>query len=264
MLDNKLKQVLQSGGTAVGTMVCDTRSPGIAQALAVTGFDYFILDAEHGSYSLETISDMLVMARLAGITPIVRVAHDDYPFVAQILDAGAQGIMVPRVRTKQQVQNVLRCMKYPPMGDRGMNAARTNTDYRGVKTAVYADHANAHTMLIVQVETREAVEDIDAIAALPGVDALLMGPTDLSMSLGVRDPGHPQVDEATQKVVDAARRAGRPSGTHVGDLAKLKFWQARGMRLLLYSYDFGLIMSGGAAALKELKGAAQGGELGTP
>jgi len=264
MFENKLKRLLQSGGTAVGTMVCDSRSPALAQALAVAGFDWFILDGEHGSYSLETVSDMLVMARLAGIPPLVRVAHDDYPHVAQILDAGAVGIMVPRVRSAAQVEQVLRFMKYPPVGDRGMNAARTNTLYHGMKVAEYSDRANAETMLIVQIETREAVEQIDAILALPGVDAVLMGPTDLSMSLGVRDPSHAKVDEYTQKVVEAAKRAGKPSGTHVGDLGTLKKWKDRGMKLLLYSYDFGLIMSGGAAALKELKGVSGKGPEGVP
>lgn len=253
MIENKLKRLLKSGGTAVGTMVCDTRTPGIAQALAVAGFDFFILDTEHGSYSLETISDMMVMARLAGITPIVRVPDHEYPFIARTMDAGALGIMIPRIHTRAQVEQVISYVKYPPVGRRGMNNARTNTDYRAVKTAEYADRANEETMIIAQIETKDAVEDIDAIVNLPGVDATLMGPTDLSMSLGVRDPLHPLVDEYTQRTLDAATRAGKAAGTHVPDLARLKGWRDKGMRLLLYNYDFGLIMSGGAAAVKELK-----------
>jgi 2-keto-3-deoxy-L-rhamnonate aldolase RhmA len=112
MIENKLKRMLKSGGTAVGTMVCDTRTPAIAQALAVAGFDYFILDAEHGSYGLETISDMMVVARLAGITPIVRVPDHSYPFIARMLDAGVLGVMVPRVRTRTQVEEVVRSVLY--------------------------------------------------------------------------------------------------------------------------------------------------------
>ncbi len=253
MIENKLKRLLRSGGTAVGTMVCDTRTPAIAQALAVAGFDYFILDAEHGSYGLETISDMMVVARLAGITPIVRVPDYSYPFIARMLDAGALGVMVPRVRTRAQVEEIVRSVKYPPLGERGMNNARTNTDYRAIGMREYVARANEETMVIVQVETREAVEDIDAILAVPGVDAALMGPADLSASLGVMDTGHPTVTEHIQRVVDAARRRGLPSGTHVLDLRTLKAWRDKGMRLLLYSYDFGLIMSGGAAAIKELR-----------
>jgi 2-keto-3-deoxy-L-rhamnonate aldolase RhmA len=253
MIENKLKRLLKSGGTAVGTMVCDTRSPAIAQALAVAGFDYFILDTEHGSYGLETISDMMMVARLAGITPIVRVPDWSYPFVARTMDAGALGVMVPRIKTRAQVEQVLRSVKYPPLGERGMNNARTNTDYRSMGMREYAARANQETMVIVQVETREAVEDIDAILAIPGVDAALMGPADLSVSLGVMDTGHPTVIEYIQRVVDAAKRRGLPSGTHVLDVQTLKAWRDKGMRLLLYHYDFGLIMSGGAAAIQELR-----------
>ncbi len=195
MIENKLKRLLQSGGTAIGTMICDTRTPAIARALAVAGFDYFILDTEHGSYSLETVSDMMQMARLEGITPIVRVPDFSYPFIARTLDAGALGVMVPRVKTRAQVEQIVAAAKYPPMGERGMMNARTNTDYRGMTIGEYGARANAETMVIVQVETREAVEDIDALLAVPGVDAALMGPADLSVALGTMDVVHPTVTE---------------------------------------------------------------------
>ena len=253
MMENTLKQLLKSGGTAIGTMVCDTRTPAIARALAVAGFDYFILDTEHGSFSLETVSDMMQMARLEGITPLVRVPDFSYPFIARAMDAGAMGVMVPRVKTRAQVEQIVAAVKYPPMGERGMMNARTNTEYRGMTIGDYGTRANAETMVVVQIETREAVDDIDAILAVPGVDAALMGPADLSVSLGTMDIGHPKVTEYIQRVADAAKRRGLPSGTHVGDLDMLKTWRDRGMRLLMYSYDFGLMMSGGAAAIKELR-----------
>jgi 2-keto-3-deoxy-L-rhamnonate aldolase RhmA len=117
----------------------------------------------------------------------------------------------------------------------------------------YGARANSETMVIVQIETREAVENIDALLAVPGVDAALMGPADLSVALGAMDIAHPNVTESIQRVVDAAKRRGLPSGTHVGDLAMLKTWRDRGMRLLMYSYDFGLIMDGAAKTIKELR-----------
>jgi 2-keto-3-deoxy-L-rhamnonate aldolase RhmA len=253
MIENTLKHLLQTGGTAIGTMVCDTRNPAIARALHVAGFDYFILDTEHGSYSLETVSDIMQMARLEGITPIVRVPDFSYPFLARTLDAGAMGVMVPRIKTRAQVEQIVAAVKYPPMGERGMMNARTNTDYRGMTIGEYGAWANAETMVIVQVETREAVEDIDAILAVPGVDAALMGPADLSVALGTMDIAHPKVTEYIQRVLDGAKRRGLPSGTHVGDIEMLKTWRDRGMRLLMYSSDFALMMSGGAAAIKALR-----------
>jgi 2-keto-3-deoxy-L-rhamnonate aldolase RhmA len=253
MIENSLKRTLQSGGTAIGTMVCDTRTPALARALAVAGFDFFILDTEHGSYSLETVSDLMQMARLSGITPIVRVPDFNYPFIARTLDAGAMGVMVPRVKTRAQVEQIVAAAKYPPMGERGMMNARTNTDYRGMSIKEYGTRANAETMVIVQIETREAVEDIDAILAVPGVDAALMGPADLSVSLGTMEITHPKVTEYIQRVLDAAVRRGLPAGTHVGDLGMLKQWRDRGMRLLMYSYDFGLMMESATRAIGELR-----------
>ncbi len=253
MVENTLKRLLSSGGAAIGTMVCDTRTPALARALAVAGFDFFILDTEHGSYSLETVSDMMQMARLDGITPLVRVPDVSYPFIARVLDAGAMGVMVPRVKTRAQVEQIVAAVKYPPMGERGMMNARTNTDYREMTIGEYGARANSETMVIVQIETREAVEDIDALLAVPGVDAALMGPADLSVALGAMDIAHPKVTESIQRVVDAAKRRGLPSGTHVGDLAMLKSWRDRGMRLLMYSYDFGLIIDSAAKAIKELR-----------
>src|SRR5712692_1851975 len=120
MIENTLKHLLASGGTAVGTMITDTRTPAIAQVLANAGFDFFILDTEHGSFSMETVADLMLMSRLVGIAPFVRVPDDDYPWIARTLDAGALGLMVPRVRTRAQVERIVRYAKYPPMGERGM------------------------------------------------------------------------------------------------------------------------------------------------
>ena len=167
MIENKLKRLLQSGGTAIGTMICDARTPAIARALAVAGFDYFILDTEHGSYSLETVSDMMQMARLEGITPIVRVPDFSYPFIARTLDAGALGVMVPRVKTRAQVEQVVAAAKYPPMGERGMMNARTNTDYRGMTIGEYGTWANAETIVNVQVETQEFVRRLASVHVNP-------------------------------------------------------------------------------------------------
>src|SRR5438105_15299649 len=113
MIENTLRRVLASGGLAVGTMITDSRSPAIAAVLANAGFDYFILDTEHGAFSMETVADLMLMARLVGIAPFVRVPDGEYPWIARTLDAGALGIMLPRVRTREQVAAFVRYAKYP-------------------------------------------------------------------------------------------------------------------------------------------------------
>ena len=254
MIHNTLKHLLASGGTAVGTMITDTRTPAIAALLANAGFDFFILDTEHGSFSMETVADLMLVARLSGITPVVRVPDDDYPWIARTLDAGALGIMIPRVRSLEQVQRAARTVKYPPLGERGMSGGRGNTAYRSMQMVDYVKRANEETFLIVQIETREAIEQIDAFLAVPGVDAALMGPNDLSLALGVPGDGeHPLVTAAIQKVVDAAQRRNLPCGTHIRDMQNLKKWRDRGMRLLMYQSDFGFITLAGSAAVAELK-----------
>jgi 2-keto-3-deoxy-L-rhamnonate aldolase RhmA len=255
MIENTLRRVLASGGLAVGTMITDSRSPAIAAVLANAGFDFFILDTEHGSFSMETVADLMLMSRLAGITPIVRVPDGDYPWIARTLDAGALGIMVPRVRTLEQVQRAAQTMRYPPLGQRGMSGSRGNTLYRSMKMPEYAAKANEEQFLIVQIETREAIDQIEAILDVPGVDAALIGPNDLSLALGVAGDGeHPDQTAAIQKVVDAATRRKLPCGTHVRDMQNLKGWRDKGMRLLMYNTDFGFIAQAGAAAVRELKG----------
>ncbi|MCA1554823.1 MAG: aldolase, partial [Chloroflexi bacterium] len=194
MIENKVKRSLQSGGTCIGTMITDARTPAVAQVLANAGFDFFILDTEHGSYSMETVADLMLMSRLVGIAPFVRVPDGAYPWIARTLDAGALGIMLPRVRTREQVEAFVHAAKYPPLGERGMAAGRGNTMYRGMKLAEYAPLANDATFLILQIETREAIEHIDDLLSVEGVDAALIGPNDLHMSLGVPSDGeHPQV-----------------------------------------------------------------------
>jgi len=135
MIENKVKRALMNGGTCVGTMITDARTPAIAQVLANAGFNYFILDTEHGAFSMETVADLMLLSRLVGIAPFVRVPDGEYPWIARTLDAGALGIMLPRVRTRAQVEAFVRYAKYPPLGERGMAAGRGHTQYRGMKLA---------------------------------------------------------------------------------------------------------------------------------
>ncbi len=174
--DNRAKIDLAEGKLLIGTMVAEFRQPSVMQLLANAGFDYAIIDNEHGSFSSETIADLSRMARGSGITPIVRVPDLAYPYLAQSLDGGAQGIMLPRVTSVDQVHAALDIMKYPPAGKRGCAMARGHTLFRAGPVGENMEQANRASMLIVQVETVESVEQVDALAAIPGVDVLFVGP----------------------------------------------------------------------------------------
>lgn len=253
MRDNLVKQALQRGETVIGSMATEIRSPAVALLFANAGFDFFFIDMEHGSYDMPTVADIIKVARLAGICPIVRVPDPEYHLMSRPLDAGAQGLMIPRVETREVVEHVVRSVKYPPEGVRGCSIPRGHNEYMGAPLTEFTQHANANVLIVVQIERRRAVEDIDDLLSVPGVDVALIGPQDLAVSLGTLDTQHPETEAAIQKVVDAAQRHGVAAGIHSRDIKVLRAWQERGMRMLTCSTDTDFIVQGANAAVKMLR-----------
>ena len=167
VLPNRIKRLLQEGGSVVGCMVVEFRQPSVMQLLANAGFDFVIIDNEHGPFNLETIADLTRAAVHVGLTPIVRVPELTYANIAQSLDAGAQGIMAPRVTAAKEVQDTVRTMKYPPLGVRGAALFRGHTQFHSGPMPENMQAANQETMLVVQIETKEAVESLDSLLSVP-------------------------------------------------------------------------------------------------
>jgi 2-dehydro-3-deoxyglucarate aldolase/4-hydroxy-2-oxoheptanedioate aldolase len=237
-LPNPIKQALVEGRPVIGTMIVQERSPAIVQLLAQYGLDYLFIDMEHGPYSFETAADLIQVARLAGITPLVRVSDTQYSIYARVLDAGAQGIMTPRVETVEQVERILRFSRYPPLGQRGFSRLAAHLNYMEVDVPAYIAYANSSLVNIIQIETRQAVENIEALIAVPGVDGVIMGMDDLSLSLGIPgDTAHPLAEEMLERVVSACQARGMPWGLHIPDLDRLEKWIKRGMLLITYTSD---------------------------
>jgi len=250
----KVKRALLRGEQVVGTMVQEVRNPCIAQVLASAGLDFFMLDLEHGAFTLDQVADIAQVGRLAGIIPLVRVPDDDYPWLARPLDAGVMGLMVPRVQNRAQVEAAVSTIKYPPVGRRGCAVTARQTEFGSVPVKEWMNWANQETLFIAQIEERAAVEDIDGILSVPGVDVALIGPNDLSISLGF--PGqtdHPTVQAAIERVVQSAARHHVASGLHIRDLEALKTWRDKGMRFLMYSNEVGLLRDAAASAAKALR-----------
>jgi 2-keto-3-deoxy-L-rhamnonate aldolase RhmA len=235
-------------------MISEIRSPAIAMVLADAGFDFVFIDMEHGAYDMETVADIMKVARLAGIVPLVRVPDALYHLIARVLDAGAMGVMVPRVETRQTVERAVAALRYPPAGERGYSTGKGNSDYRKVGIWDYARHANDNVLAVMQIERRAAIEGIDDLLSVPGVDAALIGPQDLTLSLGAPGPQDEAVDAAIQKVVDSGRRHGVATGIHLVDVAQLKAWQARGMTMITCSTDLNFLGGAAAAAVQALRG----------
>jgi 2-keto-3-deoxy-L-rhamnonate aldolase RhmA len=253
--DNRAKASLAEGRLLVGLMLAEIRQASVMQLLANAGFDFVIIDNEHGAFSTETIADLSRMARILGVTPIVRVPDLAYPYLAQSLDSGAQGIMLPRVTGPDQVHAALEIIKYPPIGKRGCAFNRGHTDFRAGPLGENMAKANETSLLLIQVETRGALESVDVIAAIPGVDVLFIGPTDLSIALDV--PGQadaPVMVEAIESVLAAGRRHNVTTAIQANDLAYAKRWAAAGMQMISYSSETGLLTSAGAAGVQAIRG----------
>ena len=243
MRRSNLRQRLKSGETLIGTMVQEVRTPAIAQILKQVGFDFFMLDMEHGAFNLETAAEIIRAARLADIPPLVRVAGPQYELIGRILDQGAVGVMLPRVECRADVELLVQSIKYPPLGKRGMSSDAPHSGYDFRPLAEFVRINNEDTIAIAQIERRAAIENIDDILSVPGVDVALVGPEDLSVSLGLAEPDVPgRVSTAIEAMMAAATRHSVVAAIHMGNVDALRAWLAKGMGLVMYSSDLGFLM----------------------
>jgi 2-keto-3-deoxy-L-rhamnonate aldolase RhmA len=251
---NSLKRRLKQGEGVVGTIVSEVRNPNIACMLAQAGFEFFIIDNEHGTYGVETVSNMIAAARGAGIEVIVRIPEIRREAILKPLDSGAAGLLVPQVDTPEQAKEVVRHAKYPPMGSRGVGLRRAHSLYARVNAADYLSRANEETFIAVQAESPAAIGNAEKIGAIDGIDCIFAGPFDLSVSLGI--PGqvdHPAEVEAIETMLAACRTTGKAAGILMFDLASLKTWISRGMRFVAYSSDISLLADAAAGSVEQLK-----------
>ncbi len=238
MFTNPLKQALTEGRVVIGTMLVQVRTPAIIQLLAEYGLDYVFLDMEHGSYTLETAADLIQVARLAGITPLVRVGETQYHLYARILDAGAQGIMTPRVESVEQVKSIIRYTKYPPLGQRGFSRLSAHANYAEIDFHKFVEQANDNLINIIQVESKQAVDCLAEMIEVPGVDGVIVGMDDLALSLGVAgNTRHHLAEKKLEEIVAICQARNMPWGLHIPDTERLERWLGRGMKLATYSSD---------------------------
>jgi 2-dehydro-3-deoxyglucarate aldolase/4-hydroxy-2-oxoheptanedioate aldolase len=251
---NRIRAKLAEGRTVVGTMLVELRQPSVMTLLVSAGLDFVLIDNEHGPFSVETIADLSRAARDAGITPIVRIPELTYAHVTQALDGGAQGIMLPRVTEPGQVELCVACMKYVPQGRRGAVLARGHTAFRGGPLSDVLAAMNRETFLIIQIETAEAVARLDELLAVPGVDAALVGPTDLSVALGVAGQmDSPRLVQAIEKTLAACAAHKVIPAIHTNDVAMTAAWAKRGMRLVSINSEVGHLMAGVRAAVQTIR-----------
>lgn len=256
MQPNKVKAQLAQGKAVVGPIIGEMRSIGPVRIMALAGLDFLFLDMEHGMANWETTSSLVQMSLVCGICPIVRPTDLTYAHVARAMDTGAQGVIIPRVESREQAEAAVSYVKYPPIGRRGAGGdGRNGYERLDARTAV--ETSNRESMIVVQIESTEGVANLDAIASVPGIDVMLIGPQDLSISLGVHgDFSDPIFLEAAEKVAAAGKRHGVATGMVERDAAAFKRWYDMGMRFLVCNSDGNMLRQAAANDVKVIAGFA--------
>ncbi len=255
MRPNPVRDTLRAGGTAFGTMAFEFFTPGLPAVLARAGAEFVILDMEHSGVGIETVKAQIAASHGAGIVPMVRVPGCHHYLVAPVLDAGAMGIMVPMVETREQAESLAAWCRYRPEGVRGLAFNMAHDEYSGGDVVRKMAEANARTLTIALVETAIGIAAIDEIAAVPGIDVVWLGHYDLTNSLGITGQfEHPDFRAAVTSLVEACQRHGKAAGFLVTDTAAARSWRSRGFRCLGYGTDIALLqgaLASGLAALRD-------------
>jgi 2-keto-3-deoxy-L-rhamnonate aldolase RhmA len=234
---NATKARLAAGETVYGCFV-RYPDPGLAELVALQGFDFLVLDGEHGTMEPRECENMVRAAELRDVTPLVRVPANEAPVILRFMDTGAQGVHIPLATSAEDADAAVRAVKYWPRGTRGLTGVRAASYGQEEPLAEYVAQANEETLVVVQIETREALERVSEIASVDGVDVVFVGPTDLSHALGV--PGqlsHPLVEEAYETVVRGMTDLPAALGVLVPDADGARRWRARGARYVAVTVD---------------------------
>ncbi|MFQ5983089.1 MAG: HpcH/HpaI aldolase/citrate lyase family protein [Woeseiaceae bacterium] len=255
MRENRVKRALSGGGVAIGTLVFEFNTTGIARIVAEAGAEFVIFDMEHTGWSIETVRTLMATSRAAELVPLVRVPATQYHFLARVLDVGAMGLMVPMVESEEQGRLIVQSAKYPPVGRRGAAFVMAHDDYRAGDIAATMQTANQEQLLIAQIETAPGLENVDSIAAVDGIDVLWIGQFDLTNALGI--PGqfdHPNFQRATDRVLEACRKHNKTAGFMATGVEDAKSLLDQGFRMLGYGGDLWLYqqaLSDGLRAVRQ-------------
>ncbi|WP_344721621.1 HpcH/HpaI aldolase/citrate lyase family protein [Nesterenkonia halobia] len=243
-LEATLRERLTSADRAlVGGWVC-SGSPVMAEIMAGSGLDWILVDMEHAPNGLESVLAQLHAASAYDVTPVVRVPVGDAVTIKQVLDLGAQNLLVPMVSSPEQAREVVACTQYPPTGVRGVGSALARSG-RWNRVPGYLAEAAEHVALFVQIETADGVERAEEIAAVEGVDGVFVGPSDLAASMGrIGQQTHPEVVDAVHRAFAGVRAAGKPVGVNAFDPQAARAYLEAGASWILVGADVALVARG--------------------
>jgi 4-hydroxy-2-oxoheptanedioate aldolase len=244
-------------GETVHSGWCGLPYPIVAELVGREGFPAVTLDGQHGLWDTAALVAGVAAVRLAGAAPIVRIPVGQFASASRALDFGAEGIIAPMINTEADARAYVSFAKFPPLGERSWGPHRATTLANMPDQKVYLREANAATVTFAMIETRTALDNVEAIAATPGIDALFLGPADLSIALsnGANvDPMAGEVDRELERIIAAAKKAGKIMGAYCHSAERAVALGKRGVRFLAVGSDMGFLRAGAASALKVLNG----------
>lgn len=254
-MNSSLKSKLRANKLTVGSWIT-LGYPAIAEILARAGFDWLVVDLEHSTISIEQAGDLIRVIDLCGVAPLVRLTSNDPDQIKRVMDAGAAGIVVPMVNTVADAERAVSATRYPPRGMRGVGLARSHA--YGSSFSEYLEWQQEGPIVVVQIEHQEAVGALEAILSVPGVDGFIIGPYDLSCSMGI--PGEfdrPEFQRVMKRILTAGLAKGCPAGIHVVEPSEgvIRERVAEGYRFIAYSVDIRLLDVGARCGVAAARGA---------
>lgn len=250
----KLREKIAQNRPVLGTFLVEFGEPAAIQVLADAGFDFVMVDCEHGNHDARQIEALVQSGLHAEVCVLVRPPTASRDLITRVLDAGAAGVLVPAVDSMEHVQQAVRATKYRPIGKRGVHLLRGHTRHRPVDAASFLAEANRDVLVLIQIELEGAVAIAEKIAATEGVDGLYVGPGDLSVDLGV--PGQwnaPVLQAAIKKVVKACHKHGKIVACHADRIEDMPKLREMGVQMFGYFCDIGLFKSAANAVTKNFR-----------
>lgn len=239
-----VRQRLQQGDLLLGQLLLEFLTPGIGPMLDACELDFVIFDMEHGRCDINLLEQLIASCRGSAIVPMVRVPDLNFAPLSRVLDVGARGVMVPRVETRQETEEIVRQLKYPPQGKRGVALGVAHDLYRPAGPEFFAQ-ANQETTVIIQLESVKAFENLEAIVSVPGVDVAWVGHYDLTVSMGIPAQfDHPQFLQAMDDLVSACRKHGVAPGFLPPTPESATHWIGKGFRMISLGSDIGVFLDG--------------------
>ena len=239
-----IKRKLKDGKPALLTQLHLTDA-SIFEMVSVMGFDGIWMDLEHHSYSLETAGNFIRATRVGSADTLARTAKGEFMRMGRLLEMGAQGIMYPRCSNASEAAEVVRWAKFAPLGERGFDGAGADAFYTGIPMDEYVRDANEETFVVIQLEDPKAIEQAESIAAVEGVDVIMLGPADFSVLSGI--PGqfdHPSIEKSLNKIAQAAANAGKHWASTAADANSAKGLLQRGAGMILHNADICIVKKG--------------------